>query len=214
MASDRHHAGAASGRESLASAVCAALCGFVLPALGLVVASCGGAAASFPDGAGVAAAQGEWCQAQAKLAGAAGSWEHLGACKATFPSASAAFLAGMTKCFGDRKAAENAPDNSQIMQECTDHVTIQMRFDEAVASGVLKARCERAMRCEKVSAADCKAGIDKLENAQRVLLTNRYNQAALQGIGECLASSSCTDNEDEARNACYKPWDEKLFWFP
>jgi hypothetical protein len=182
--------------------------------IALFVASCGGAAAAFPDGAGVTKAQGDWCASLAKLAGAAGTWEHLGACKAAFPTASAAYLAGMTKCYAEKKAAENAPDNSHIVQDCTDHVTINMTFDEAAGRDVLKARCDRAERCEKVPAADCKAGIDKLENAQRVLFTNVYNRAALQAVAECLSSASCAENEEAARDACYKPSADKLLWFP
>jgi hypothetical protein len=69
-------------------------------------------------------------------------------------------------------------------------------------------------KCEKVEVAECKAGVDKLETAQKALLTSIYNAPALHEIADCLGSSSCTEDEEKARDACYKPLAEKLLWFP
>ncbi len=70
------------------------------------------------------------------------------------------------------------------------------------------------LRCEKVAVPECEAAIAKLEAATRVLISTRFNGAALHQVAECLASSSCSANEDEPREACYKPVAEKLLWFP
>lgn len=189
-----------------------ALGGAALPLLG----ACGSPGASYPDGSQVTAAQASWCQGLAKLSGNPTGWEHMNACKGAFPTASAAFLKNMTKCFVTRHeaAGDNAVDNSQIVSDCTDEATVNMPNDEAGGRELIAARCARAERCEKVKAADCKAGIDKLEGAQRALITTRFNAAGQHDIASCLSSKSCSDNEEEAQDACYKPVSEKLLWFP
>jgi hypothetical protein len=191
----------------------AALAAAVAVPLLSLASGCGGSSANFPDRDGVVAAQAKWCDALAKLNGAGGTWEHLAECKSTYPSASAAYLRGMTKCFPARKEQNNAPDNTQIVGECNDEVTIAIP-DDTGRSEAITARCERMERCEKVSLADCKTGVDHLEGAQRALFTTVYNQAALHTAADCLSSASCTDNEDAARTSCYKPLAQKLLWFP
>ena len=190
-----------------------------IPVLGiaaLLVAACGGGGASYPDSSDVKTAQATWCQALAKLNGSGDAWEDLGACKGAYPTASAAYLRGMTRCFTARHeaAGEDAPDNSQLITECNDEVTVEMSADGPGSKEVIEARCQRAERCEKVSAADCKTAVDKLETAQRVVLTTTYNAGALHAIADCLSSSSCSDDEEAARDSCYKPSFEKLLWFP
>jgi hypothetical protein len=183
----------------------------------LVLAACaGGGGASYPDRPGVSTAQAGWCAALAKLDGAGSSWEHAAACRAAFPTASAQYIKGMTKCLVARTeaAGKNAPDRSQLLAECNDEVTVGLRPDEASAREVLEARCARMERCEKVARPECKAALDRLETAVRATFTITYNQAALHEVAGCLASSSCRDDEDAAREACYKPATEKLLWFP
>jgi hypothetical protein len=182
----------------------------------LLLPGCGGSGARAPDGSQVTAAQAEWCQALAKLNGAPDTWEHLSACKDVYPTASAAYLHGMTKCMVTRReaAGDKAPDQSQIIQDCNDEVTVTMTADEAETREVIDARCKRAERCEKVAVAECKAAVDKLQASQRALFTTTYNAGARHSIAECLSSKSCSDNEEEARDACYKPAADKLLWFP
>ncbi len=176
--------------------------------------ACGSPLANYPDASGVRAAQEEWCKSLAGSAGA--SWEHMSACKGAYPAASGAYLKGMGKCFSERREAlgDEAPDNTQLLSDCNDEVTVAIRHDEAAAKELVDARCQRAERCEKVPRAECKAAFTRLETAQQVMLSTRYNQGALHKIADCLVSSSCEEDEDAARDACYAPLSEKLLWFP
>jgi hypothetical protein len=164
----------------------------------------------------VEAAQASWCQALAKMHGSGAGWEKMGACKGASPAASAGYLKSMAKCFPDRKAmlGDKAPDDSKLISECNDEVTVKITIDDAAAAEAIDARCERASRCEKVAVPECVAAVKKLESAQRALLYGIYNGAALHEIASCLKSSSCGADEDAAREACYKPFADKLLWFP
>lgn len=192
------------------------LSGLVIAALPLAGAACGGGGAGYPDRNDVTAAQAAWCSALGKLSGAGEKWESMSACKSAYPTASAAFLRGVTKCYVARReaAGDAAPDNNQILADCTDEVTVSMPSDTSAGQEALTARCDRMLRCEKVAVPECKAAIDKLEAATRVLISTRFNGAALHQVADCLASASCAANEDEPREACYKPVAEKLLWFP
>lgn len=199
------------------SAGCAGVFSLVLTAIG----ACGGAPANYPDSSGVVAAQASWCQALAKIQGAGDSWEHMSSCKGAYPTASAAFLKGMTTCYQERieAAGDSAPDSGQIMSDCTEEVVVKMPADEAGGAEIIEARCKRAERCEQpplnVPVPECKAAVAKLESSQRALFTTRFNAAALHEISECLSSKSCSsDNEDAAIESCYKPAEEELLWFP
>lgn len=185
----------------------------------LVASACGGgggASASFPGSADVAKAQAEWCGSLAKVIGGGDKWEHLADCKAARSTASAPYLRGMTKCFAARleSAGDQAPDHSQIVVDCNDEVVVGLPADDVLGKEVIDARCDRMSRCEKVAVAECKTAVEKLESSQRAMFTVTYNAGALHEIAECLASASCTDDEEKARDACYKPSADKLVWFP
>lgn len=180
-------------------------------------AACGGAPANYPDKSDVVAAQAAWCQSLAKIEGAGDGWEHMADCKDVYPTASSAYLRGMTKCFSERLQSEgnDAPDKAQVIADCTDEVMVKMPGDEASGREIIEARCQRMQRCESVPVDECKTAVMKLEASQRALFTITYNGAALHEIADCLASSSCSsDDEEAARDACYKPAAEKLLWFP
>jgi hypothetical protein len=191
------------------------LSGLLAAALPLAGAACS-SGASYPDGGDVTAAQAAWCTALGKINGAGDKWDAMSACKSAYPTASAAFLRGITKCYVARReaAGDTVPDNTQIVADCTDDVTVNMPSDTSPGREALAARCDRMQRCEKVAVPECEAAITKLEAATRVLITTRFNGAALHQVAECLASASCAANEDEPREACYKPVSEKLLWFP
>jgi hypothetical protein len=199
------------GRSHLAASA------LLLVALPMLVSACaGGPGAAYPDRPGVSTAQAGWCKALAKLDGGGDKWAPMSSCLAAYPSASAQYLKGMTKCLVARTeaAGAKAPDRSQLLAECNDEVTVALRPDDASAKEVLEARCARMERCEKVPAAECKRALDKLESAVRATLTIVYNQAALHEVASCLESTSCKGDEDGAREACYKPQNDKLFWSP
>ena len=193
-----------------------AISGLLVASIPLAAAACGGGGAGYPDRDEVSAAQAAWCTALGKLDGAGETWGSMGACKSAYPTASAAFLRGITKCYVARReaAGDTVPDNTQIVADCTDDVTVNMPSDTTPGREALTARCDRMQRCEKVAVPECQAAITKLEAATRVLITTRFNGAALHQVAECLGSASCAANEDEPREACYKPVSEKLLWFP
>ena len=187
---------------------------FLVP---LATTSCGGGApgGSVPGTPDVQKAQAEWCASLAKQSGGE-SWEHTAACKSAATTASAAYLRGMTKCFTNRleQAGDQAPDHSQIVVDCNDEVVVGLPADDGTGNEVIAARCERMLKCEKVPVAECKTAVDKLESSQRAMFTTTYNAAALHEIADCLASASCSDDEEKARDTCYKPAADKLLWFP
>ena len=205
-------------RENRRSLRALSLAGLALVAatLPIAITACGGGGAGYPDSNDVTAAQSAWCAALAKVDGAGDKWSSMSACKAAYPTASAAFLRGLTKCYVVRRqsAGDTAPDNTQILADCTDDVTVNMPSDTSAGREALAARCVRMERCEKVAIPECMAAIDKLEAATRILISTRFNGAALHQVSECLASKSCAANEDEPREACFKPATEKLLWFP
>ena len=182
----------------------------------LSLSACGGGAAGAADHPAVEAAQTAWCQALAKANGAApASWEPMAACKAFYPSSSAPYLKGMARCFVARKEAMgDKADTGLLVADCNDEVTTKLTIDDNAFQEAIDARCERASRCEKAPMADCVAAVKKLESSQRALYYGIYNGAAVHTLSECLRSSSCGADEDAAREACYKPQEDKLRWFP
>jgi hypothetical protein len=183
----------------------------------VVLAACSSTGpASYPDRNRVVSAQAAWCDTLDKMHKDPGPWSRLAECKAAFPAASAPYLKGMAKCFFERvqREGENAPDNTQIVEECNGEAVAFMKGEESAGSELIDARCKRMERCEKVAIAECKTAIEKLDAATRAELTTKYNAAALHEVADCLSSASCTDDEDSARQACYKPQADKLLWFP
>lgn len=176
----------------------------------------GGLGASYPDRDAVAAAQAGWCDMLAKLRKETGEWSRLAECKGAYPTSSAPYLKGMTECYFERIQAEgeNAPDNTTIVDECNSKAVAFMTGDEKAGAEAIDARCKRMERCEKVAVAECQTAIEKLESGTRAEITTKFNRAALHEVADCLGSASCTDDEDTARAACYKPANEKLLWFP
>ncbi|MFT3772543.1 MAG: hypothetical protein QM820_44685 [Minicystis sp.] len=185
-----------------------------LGAIVLALVSC--TPAGYADRGAVESAQKSWCDALAKANGAPGNWEHLAACKAAYPTASAPYLRQMSKCFPERKASygDKPTDTGHLVAECNDEVTAKMNVDDSAFLEAIDARCERANRCEKVAIPECVGAVKKLESSQRALLYGVYNATALHTIASCLKSSACDADEDSARAACYKQVEGKLLWFP
>ena len=176
-------------------------------ALVTLAAACG--PASFPDQSAVSAAQASYCQALAKMNGAGDGWEHMGACKGATPAGSAGYLRGMARCLPGRK--EGAPDRDMglLVGECRDEVLFKLNVDETNAQVGMEARCEKA------SIPECLAQAKKADSSQRATFYGLYNGAALYKIADCLKSSSCSAaDEYGAQQACYKPAEDKLLWFP
>jgi hypothetical protein len=180
--------------------------------------SCGGAGstASFPDRPALITAQAEWCSTLAKLEAKGGTWEPLADCKKAVPTSSPAYLKAMTSCYASRVegAGDAVLDRGAILAECHDEASLKVNADGALESDVIVARCERMEKCEKVTLVDCKTGIEKLETAQKAMLTTSYNPPALAEVADCLRSKSCSEDEEKVRDACYEGASQKLVWFP
>jgi len=187
----------------------------LVPGFFLVLAACGGPSTA-ADQSAVQAAENGWCQGLAKQSGSASGWEHMAACQGAYPSSSAAYLRGMTKCIAARKESygDKAPDTGHLVAECNDEVTTKITVDDSGFQEAIDARCERASRCESVPIPDCVAAVKKLETSQRAQLYGMYNAGAVHTLAECLRSSACRADEDRGREACYKPLEDKLLWFP
>jgi hypothetical protein len=179
----------------------------------LAAMACGGGA-NYPDRSDVTAAQAAWCDSLVKLKAAPG--DNVAGCKDMYPTASGPYLRGMTGCVAKRieAAGDKGTDVGHVVADCDDEVIAHMKYDEAVARDLVEARCARSERCEKVPVADCKTAFGRLDSAQRVLLTVKYNAGAIHSVADCLGSASCGQDEDAAREACYKKATQKLLWFP
>jgi hypothetical protein len=184
----------------------------LLSALVVSAAACG--PASFADADAVRAAQASYCQALAKVNAAGESWEHMAACKDAPTTASASFLRGMAKCLPTRAANDKARDMGIMVAECRDEVLYKITVDEAHAHSGMEARCDRAARCEKANVQECMTLAKKADSSQRAQFYGLYNGAGLHKISDCIRSSACGADEYAAQNACYKPAEEKLLWFP
>jgi hypothetical protein len=184
----------------------------------IALAACSGGA-NYPDRPDITKAQQGWCDALAKSEGAGPSWDRMSDCRGASPSASPSYISAMTKCFFDRveeaKAAGDpaAADRALLLSECNDKALVELPMSGPGAEEVVDARCNRAVRCEKVEFAECKAAMKRLEPAQQAMFTTRYNGAALHDIASCL-SGGCGDNEEQAQADCYKKVEDDLLWFP
>ncbi len=85
-----------------ARAFCLAALAAVLP---ISLAACSGGGAGYPDRDAVVSAQAAWCTALGKLEGSGEKWSGMSSCKSAYPTASAAFLRGLTKCYVARREA-------------------------------------------------------------------------------------------------------------
>lgn len=186
--------------------------------VGLGFSAC--APANYPDRPDVAKAQEGWCQALAKSAGSDGSWDRMSECKSAKMAASPGYIAGITKCYAERyDEAKNAKDpsaddRSLLVASCRDNVLIELPATSLGVDELIKAKCERASRCEKgVTFENCKKTMETLEPAQLAMFTTVYNGTALHEIASCL-SGGCNDNEEEGVSKCYEDANERLLWMP
>jgi len=190
----------------------------LLALAGLGFAACAGGA-NYPDRPDVAKAQDAWCDALAKSEGSGPAWDRMSDCRGANPAASAAYIRTMTKCYFDRveEAKQSgdpaAADRALLISECNDKALVDLPGTGPGVDEIIDARCNRAVRCEKVDFQECKAAMKRLEPAQQAMFTTRYNGAALHDISSCLGGG-CGDNEEEAQAECYKKAEERLLWFP
>ena len=154
--------------------------------------------------------------ALAKVQRAGSSWEHLAKCKAAYPTSSAEYLRGMTKCFSRRMevTGDETPERSQVITECNEEIGATLNAEDPAAKALVDARCSRMNRCENVAQATCKSTFAHLETTQRMMLSGVFNALGRFEISDCLESASCTDDEEAGREACYKPVAQELLWFP
>jgi hypothetical protein len=146
--------------------------------------------------------------------GEADDWSDRSSCEGTYPTSSAAFLAGMTGCFKTMAARDGTDMNpQQTVADCTEQVLVDLG-GEVRGLAILEARCERTARCQPdVTEQDCASAFEDLPLSERSRLSTMYNWAAQEDIASCL-NSGCSDDEDEAMVACYEEAHEDRVWLP
>lgn len=196
--------------------VCLGVTGLSFVALG--VAAC--AAPNYPDRPDVSKAQQGWCAALAVSAGSDSSWDRMGDCKGAKMTGSPAYIASMTKCYAEQYEAAksandaSADDRSLLIAGCRDKVLIGLPTSSAGVAEIGKAKCDRAVRCEKeVTFDNCKKAMLTAEPGALAMFTTVFNAEALHEVADCL-SGGCEDNEEEAVSKCYAGVNERLLWTP
>lgn len=181
----------------------------------LVAAACGGPGGSGADRDVVRAGLSAWCDSLGRVRAPGGTWDKLGDCKSFPTAASGAYLKLMGKCYEGRvkDGGDKAPDDQQLVTDCLDDVLFKMPVDDGTEREVLDARCERMERCEKVSRDECMTAVRGIQASSRASFTTIYNQGALSEVASCLRGSSCTDDEDAARDKCYQKVSGKMLYF-
>ncbi len=181
-------------------------------------AGCKGNVAAYADAPRLGTAQKAWCAVVAKHEATEGEpFAHLAACERATPTASAEFLARVTDCYGrarDGESTDNQTDLGLLVAQCTDEALINADPGEVSASEVVVARCSRMKRCESVEVDACLTGFGSLDGTQRAALTAMYNLRAQHEIAECLESTDCQRDEDQARTGCYKRARDTRVWLP
>jgi len=164
----------------------------------------------------VVAAQHKWCVMMAELEGSDGSWSHHADCDAAMPTGSAQYVERMVDCFRDQKRdyGDNAPDSGAIIDACTVEVLAGVDPGDVSDTGVMKARCERMIRCQQLDQQACRGINERLDGSTKALLTSMYNLQAQGEIAKCLADEPCTDDEDRAHDACYRKQRGYRVWLP
>ncbi|MEM1031674.1 MAG: hypothetical protein AAF928_03760 [Myxococcota bacterium] len=173
--------------------------------------------AQYPDGAAVASSQRTWCAMLADLDGEKlDAWGYAEPCVAATPAASSAFVAQMTKCYGDTKKGlgDDAPDTAAIIDSCQEDILVNAEPGDVSATRLYQARCSRKERCAEVSRASCDQVWEQLDGRTRSALTSMFNLSAQAEIASCLEDTACSDDEESVLEACYRPRRDALVWLP
>ncbi|MBW2528825.1 MAG: hypothetical protein JRI23_31910 [Deltaproteobacteria bacterium] len=203
-------------RECARTGLCGV--GVVAVLMAATMAACGSRGASYPDGDKVQAAQKAWCGMLAEILspeGEADGWDDRSSCEGTYPTASAAFIAGMTDCFKTMVSREGGGDMNprQMVADCTEQVLVDLG-GEVRGLGITQARCERTARCQDdVTVEECIDAFENLPLSERSRLSTMYNWGAQEEIASCL-NGGCSDDEDEAMVACYEDAHSERIWLP
>ena len=106
---------------------------------------------------------------------------------------------------------ENAPDDGALVSDCTETVLAGAEPGNVSKSPVVRARCERSERCDKLPMKNCLATFSQLDGMQRAVFTSLYNLRAQNEIAGCLSDSDCGP---EPEDACLKKWYDQRVWLP
>lgn len=188
----------------------------------LVPFACKMRPSSFPDDLSVMKAQKTWCQEMAKYEAAKGTtWMHEKDCQAAFPSGSAQFVAAMASCYRrQHEEYQEAPDLGSLVANCTEEIMVKADPGDMSRNSLVQARCERQLRCSKLSIDECKSAFNRVDGYAKAYLTNMYNLQAQAKIADCLRSSECAEGKDSVEaNAkiekkCYRPMLDARVWLP
>lgn len=173
--------------------------------------------ASHPDAERVTAAQAKWCAMLAEADGVAlDAWRYRKECLAATPSGSAAYVERLAGCYGRALAdyGDDAPDSAAIIDACTTEIMAGADPGDVTESELFQARCARLERCSEVSPTICASAWEQVDPAARAMLTSMYNLGAQAEIAACLRDTACTDDEDAAERACYRPLRDRRAWLP
>lgn len=174
------------------------------------------APAKFPDDDRVAAAQQKWCDMLAKLEAPDGNWLSRRDCEAGEPTGSAQYIERMTPCFEQQRRdyGDAAPDSGAIIDSCTTEVLSGSDPGDVSQTEVMKARCERMLRCQQLDQDACDGVLERLDPFTKAVLTNVYNLKAQAKIAACLRDTECSEDEDAAYDACYQTVRGYKLWLP
>jgi hypothetical protein len=174
-----------------------------------------GMLASYPDRDRVGQAQKKWCAMLGKAQSPEGKWGYTKECEAVYPTSSASFLARLTTCFSKAYAelGNDMPDETTMMDECTNEVLATSEPGEAKRTALVTARCRRTARCTPISEAACFEAYEELDSSLRLILTSMYNLRAQHEIASCLDDGACDEDTYAAMGVCYDAQAKRRAWF-
>ena len=181
----------------------------------LLPVACKTKPAQYPDRGSVETARSKWCVMINKQR-EPGSANILVECEAFYPAASAPFLSKMVGCYNKllTESGDDAPDSALAIDTCIQEILGGADPGDVSNTPAVKARCERALRCQQVPIAACNKSFQEVNGMSRALLSNMYNLRAQTTVADCLAETACSEDDKDVQRRCYRPVKDKLVWLP
>lgn len=185
-------------------------------AVALLAVACAPAKpATYADHDQVTKAHEAWCGMLADLDGETlEGWQYASECLADYPTASAAYLTPLTKCYGKtmKELGDDAPDSAAVIEQCTLDIMAAANPGDVTGTDLFQARCERQLRCQQVEADVCLGAWNRLDPTAQALMTSMFNLRAQANVASCLREAPCEEDPEADLEVCYRKAEGRRVW--